>query len=96
MAGKRADVRDVLIYRDIIKPKTKLADFPTGLTVATSSTRRKAQILALRPDFKAVEIRGNVPTRLQKTGCARPTSTRPSWPAPDCTGFTTRSPPAGD
>ncbi len=66
VAGKRADVRDVLIYRDIFKPKTKLAAFPPGLTIATSSTRRKAQILALRPDFKAVEIRGNVPTRLQK------------------------------
>jgi hydroxymethylbilane synthase len=66
VGGKRADVRDVLIYRDTIKPRTKLADFPHGLTVATSSTRRKAQLLALRPDFNAVEIRGNVSTRLQK------------------------------
>jgi len=66
VAGRRADVRDVLIYRDIFKPKTKLADFPPDLTIATSSTRRKAQILARRPDFKAIEIRGNVPTRLQK------------------------------
>jgi hydroxymethylbilane synthase len=66
VAGRRADVRDVLIYRDTFKPKTKLADFPPGLTIATSSTRRKAQILARRPDFKVIEIRGNVPTRLQK------------------------------
>jgi hydroxymethylbilane synthase len=66
VAGKRADVRDVLIYRDVFKPKTKLGGFPPGLTIATSSTRRKAQILARRPDFKVVEIRGNVPTRLQK------------------------------
>jgi hydroxymethylbilane synthase len=66
VAGKRADVRDVLIYRDAFKPDTKLADFPPGLTIATSSTRRKAQILARRPDFKVVEIRGNVPTRLRK------------------------------
>jgi hydroxymethylbilane synthase len=66
VAGKRADVRDVFIYRDAFKPKTKLAAFPPGLTIATSSTRRKAQILARRPDFKVVEIRGNVPTRLQK------------------------------
>jgi len=66
VAGKRADVRDALIYRAAIKPKTKLADLPHGLTIATSSTRRKAQILALRPDFKVVEIRGNVPTRLKK------------------------------
>ncbi|HXC36690.1 MAG TPA: hydroxymethylbilane synthase [Candidatus Acidoferrales bacterium] len=42
------------------------ADFPQGATIATSSTRRKMQLLAARPDFKIVEIRGNVPTRLQK------------------------------
>jgi porphobilinogen deaminase len=67
VAGKRADVRDVLIYRDVFKPKTKLADFPPGLVLATSSTRRKAQILARRPDFKVVEIRGNVHTMLDTT-----------------------------
>ena len=66
VAGKREDVRDVLVYRDAIPPKTRLADFPPGLTLATSSTRRKAQVLAQRPDFKVVEIRGNVPTRLKK------------------------------
>jgi hydroxymethylbilane synthase len=66
VAGRRADVRDVMIYRDVFKPKTKLDNFPQGLTVATSSTRRKAQILARRPDFKVVEIRGNVHTRLEK------------------------------
>ncbi len=66
VAGRRADVRDVLIYRDVFKPKTRLAEFPPGLTIATSSTRRKAQILARRPDFNVVEIRGNVHTRLQK------------------------------
>ena len=87
---KRADVRDVLIYRDanFIKtraadtksedwtpgqdalcgftPHTKLRDFPKGATVATSSTRRKAQLLAARPDLNVVEIRGNVSTRMQK------------------------------
>jgi len=66
VAGKRADVRDVFIYRDAFQPGTKLADFPPGLTVATSSTRRKAQILAQRPDFNVVDIRGNVHTRLRK------------------------------
>ena len=48
------------------KPKLTLKDFPPAATVATSSTRRKAQLLALRPDFRVVEIRGNVVTRLQK------------------------------
>ena len=87
---KRADVRDVLIYRDVnyfsqlstnnsqqdwipgqsslkgFKPHAKLKDFPKGTIIATSSTRRKMSLLAARPDLKTVEIRGNVPTRLQK------------------------------
>ena len=75
---KRADVRDVLIYRDArhfaesqsalggLAPNSTLKDFPRGATIATSSTRRKALLLAARPDLKIVEIRGNVPTRLQK------------------------------
>ena len=58
VAGKREDVRDVLIYRDTFKPKTKLVDFPPGLTIATSSTRRKAQILAIRPLSSSGCIRG--------------------------------------
>lgn len=70
---QRADVRDVLIYRDTshssfrgFKPGSTLADFQTDAVVATSSTRRKAQLLAIRPDLKVVDIRGNVGTRLQK------------------------------
>jgi hydroxymethylbilane synthase len=66
VAGKRADVRDVLIYKRPLPPGLKLPAFPPGLTVATSSTRRQAQLLALRPDFKTMEIRGNVGTRLAK------------------------------
>ena len=70
---KREDVRDVLIYRDGsrtalkgLEPHTPLNDFPKGATIATSSTRRKAQLLVARPDLKIVEIRGNVSTRMQK------------------------------
>ena len=66
VAGKRADARDVLVYKEPLAPGLKLAQLPKGLTVATSSTRRQAQLLALRPDFKVVEIRGNVATRLRK------------------------------
>jgi hydroxymethylbilane synthase len=66
VAGKRADVRDVLIYKKPLTPGLKLAQLPKGMTVATSSTRRQAQLLAARPDFKVVEIRGNVATRLRK------------------------------
>ncbi|MGA3181703.1 MAG: hydroxymethylbilane synthase [Verrucomicrobiota bacterium] len=68
VAGEREDARDVLIYRvdSGLAPKMKLADLPKGWTVATGSARRKTQLLALRPDFTAVDIRGNVPTRLRK------------------------------
>jgi porphobilinogen deaminase len=88
--SNRADVRDVLIYRDAehlraveanecvsewrpghsqrrgFKPKISLKQLPSGATLATSSTRRKAQLLEHRPDLVVVEIRGNVVTRLQK------------------------------
>lgn len=47
-------------------PHLKLKDLPAGAVIATSSTRRKAQLLAQRPDLKVVEIRGNVVTRLTK------------------------------
>lgn len=73
--GKRADVRDVFIYRDAAStpadrrgfaPGLGLKALPGGLTVATSSTRRQLQIQSLRPDYQVVEIRGNVATRMQK------------------------------
>ncbi len=71
--SKRADVRDVLIYRDAnsgpkrgFRPHLKVADLPQSATVATSSNRRKAQLLEKRPDLNLVPIRGNVPTRLKK------------------------------
>jgi hydroxymethylbilane synthase len=43
-----------------------VSDLPPGATVATSSTRRRMQLLALRPDLNVVEMRGNVGTRLRK------------------------------
>lgn len=48
------------------KPGLGIRDLPAGLTVATGSPRRKAQLLNLRPDWEVVGIRGNVPTRLEK------------------------------
>lgn len=39
-----------------------------GATVGTSSARRESQLLAIRPDLKILELRGNVPTRLEKLG----------------------------
>jgi hydroxymethylbilane synthase len=67
----RADVRDVLITRVPPAPTdptapAQLNHLSHGARVATSSTRRAAQLNAQRPDLGCVEIRGNVPTRLQK------------------------------
>jgi hydroxymethylbilane synthase len=88
--GKRADVRDVLIYRDAeylkkaeadldsenwtpgqsqrrgFSPNLRIKALPNGATVATSSTRRKAQLLTQNPKLNVPDIRGNVVTRMTK------------------------------
>jgi hydroxymethylbilane synthase len=45
---------------------SSVADLEQGARVGTASLRRRAQLLALRPDLDVVEIRGNVDTRLRK------------------------------
>lgn len=59
---KREDVRDCLISRD----SRKLKDLPAEARIGTSSLRRKAQLLHLRPDLQVQDLRGNVDTRLTK------------------------------
>jgi hydroxymethylbilane synthase len=56
----RGDVRDRLVGAESIEALKK------GAVVGTSSPRRKAQLLRIRPDLKVVPIRGNVETRLKK------------------------------
>lgn len=58
----RADARDVVVSHAGVD----LARLPAGTRVATSSLRRRAQLLTLRPDLAVVEMRGNVDTRLDK------------------------------
>lgn len=58
----RAEVRDALISA---KGYT-LSTLPNGASIGTSSLRRAAQILALRPDVHTESLRGNVDTRLRK------------------------------
>lgn len=60
---ERAHPADVLVSRD----GHMLADLPQGATVGTSSRRRAAQLLKIRPDLNIIDIRGNVPTRISKT-----------------------------
>lgn len=62
---EREDPRDVLIVNRATGAEN-LDDLPAGSRVGTSSLRRRAQLLARRPDLEAVELRGNVPTRLKK------------------------------
>lgn len=45
---------------------TSLDDVPEGARVGTASLRRRAQLLAARPDLRVEEIHGNVDTRLRK------------------------------
>jgi hydroxymethylbilane synthase len=56
----RGDVRDRIIGA------ASIDKLKQGAVVGTSSPRRKAQLLRLRPDLKIVPIRGNVETRLKK------------------------------
>ncbi|MGC9953847.1 MAG: hydroxymethylbilane synthase [Rhizomicrobium sp.] len=58
----REDPRDIFIA----KRARTLSELPAGARVGTSSVRRKAQVLRLRPDLECVPLRGNVDTRLAK------------------------------
>jgi hydroxymethylbilane synthase len=62
---EREDPRDVLVVNPITEAED-LASLPSGSRVGTSSLRRRAQLLAMRPDLEVAELRGNVPTRLKK------------------------------
>jgi len=58
---ERADPRDVLVSR-----AGRLLELPAGARIGTSSQRRVSLIRALRPDVEALDLRGNVDTRLRK------------------------------
>ena len=62
---EREDVRDVFVAGGD-RQVTQLADLPRHAVVGSSSLRRRSQLLALRPDLRLVDIRGNVTTRLRK------------------------------
>ena len=59
---KREDTRDVLISNNY----KSLDELPEAGVLGTSSLRRQSQVLALRPDIKLRDLRGNVGTRLRK------------------------------
>lgn len=59
---QRADARDVWVCERY----WALHTLPEGGRIGTTSPRRRAQLLALRPDVQFVEVRGNIDTRLRK------------------------------
>ncbi len=59
---ERLDSGDALVSRKY----TSLRELPPGAKVGTSSLRRRAQLLHVRPDLSIRELRGNVNTRLRK------------------------------
>jgi len=58
----RLDARDCFISKKF----DSISNLPKGAVIGTSSARRKAILLRLRPDLKIVNFRGNVDTRLRK------------------------------
>jgi len=59
---ERADPRDALISAR----GESLTALPAGGTIGTTSLRRQAQLLALRPDLVVADLRGNVDTRIRR------------------------------
>lgn len=62
----RENPADWLFVRKEVVQENELFQLPKGAVVGTSSARRKAQMLDFRPDIELKDIRGNVPTRLNK------------------------------
>ncbi|NLT96073.1 MAG: hydroxymethylbilane synthase [Clostridia bacterium] len=59
---KRHDPRDVLISKN----NCSFKDLPVNACIGTSSLRRRAQLLNIRPDLKIIDLRGNLNTRLKR------------------------------
>jgi len=59
---KRHDPRDVLLA----KHNYSFRELPRGARIGTSSLRRKAQLLNIRPDLQILDLRGNLNTRMKR------------------------------
>jgi hydroxymethylbilane synthase len=64
--SERADARELLLIHPDAVDSSAPWQFKKEARIGTSSARRKAQLLHARPDAVATDIRGNVPTRVQK------------------------------
>jgi hydroxymethylbilane synthase len=64
--SKREDPSDILIINDKAADDKLKFGLKKNAIVGTSSARRKSQLLAFRPDVQVKDLRGNVPTRINK------------------------------
>src|SRR5690606_21809976 len=64
--SERESPNDVLLIKPESVDKSSTLSLKKGAIVATSSARRKAWLMELRPDLSIVDMRGNVPTRIGK------------------------------
>lgn len=62
----REDPSELLLIRKESVDESKKFALKYGAEVGTSSARRKSQLMAFRPDIQLKELRGNVPTRINK------------------------------
>lgn len=62
----REDPSELLLVRPEAYDAKLRFGFRAGAVLGTSSARRKSQLLAFRPDIELKDLRGNVPTRVQK------------------------------
>ncbi len=64
--SERADPRDVLILKKNLVPSSLPLQLSQEIKIGTSSVRRKTQLQNIQPHIQLVDIRGNVPTRIEK------------------------------
>ncbi len=64
--SQREDPSELLIINKNAVDQKKKFSFKKNAKVGTSSARRKSQILAFRPDVVLADLRGNIPTRIEK------------------------------
>lgn len=57
---------DAMVCRSDLVPWSSMASVPQGARIGTSSLRRVAQLMAIRPDLHITPVRGNLGTRLAK------------------------------
>ncbi len=62
----REDPSELLLIHPSAVDETQLLSIKKNAVIGTSSARRKSQLLGFRPDVQLTDIRGNVPTRIQK------------------------------